>query len=449
MMGNSPPRLARWARLATATTAAVALLAACSDGGSKTDAKDTGDLKPGQKIEMTFWSWVPGVDKAVDLWNSEHPNVQVKLEKIPAGSSGGYAKMFSALKAGTAPDLAQVEYQEIPGFLLQDGLVDLTKYGVANAKDKFVAWQWAQGAFGGAVYAVPQASGPMGMFYRQDLFSSWGVEPPQTWEQFEAAARKIHAADPTAYICAFPPGNSAWFTSLAWQAGARWFDVDGDNWKVKIDDPATLKVAEYWDRLRTEGVVKLEPDFANGWYKDLQDGKIPAWVSAQWGDAILTGNAPQTAGKWRVAPMPQWQAGENRSANWGGSSTAVLKGAKHPKQATEFAIWLNSDPKSIDLLVKGGYGWPAANDAFKGTTLNQPSDFFGGQRYNDVFADADKTIDKNWKWIPTVDATYQHLNDGFQNAVAGKGTFVDAVKNAQTQTVADMKAKGLKVVTSS
>jgi multiple sugar transport system substrate-binding protein len=448
-MGNSPPRLPRWARLVTAATAAVALMAGCSNSGSDGKDADSGDLKPGEKIELTFWSWVPGVDKAVELWNSKNPNVQVKLEKIPSGNAGGYAKMSSSLTAGTAPDLAQVEYQEIPSFLLQGGLLDLTKYGVSDAKDKFVPWQWSQGVFGDAVYAVPQASGPMGMFYRDDLFRAAGIQPPQTWEQFEAAAKKVHAADPTAYLTAFPPGNSAWFGSLAWQAGAKWFDVDGDNWTIKIDDPATLKVAEYWDRLRTEGVVKIEPDFANGWYKDLQDGKISSWVSAQWGDAILTGNAPKTTGKWRATAMPQWQAGDNRSANWGGSSTAVLKGSKHPKQATEFAVWLNSDPGSIDLLVKGGYGWPAANDAFKGTTLNQASQFFGGQRYNDVFAAADKTIDKDWKWIPTVDATYQHLNDGFQNAVAGKGTFVDAVKNAQTQTVADMKAKGLKVTSGS
>ena len=38
-----------------------------------------------------------------------------------------------------------------------------------------------------------------------------------------------------------------------------------------------------------------------------------------------------------------------------------------------------------------------------------------------------------------------HLNDGFQAAIEGKGTFVDAVKAAQTATIADLKAKGLKV----
>src|SRR5690349_9677519 len=159
-------------------------LAGCGSGSDKSGDPDpsAAGRKPGEKIEMTFWSWVPGVDKAVSLWNSKNPEVQVKLEKIPSGSGGGYAKMLAALKAGSgAPDLAQVEYQEIPGFLLENNLVDLSAYGAASDKPKFVDWQWQQGVFGNHDYAIPQASGPMGFFYRADLFQKWGIAPPKTW----------------------------------------------------------------------------------------------------------------------------------------------------------------------------------------------------------------------------------------------------------------------------
>lgn len=413
--------------------------------GSGDDSSAPKQRQAGQKITMTFWSWVPGVDKAVDLWNSQNPDVQVKLEKIPSGSAGGYAKIHSALKAGQAPDLAQVEYQVIPEFLLDDGLVDLKPLGIEKHKGDFVDWQWEQGVFGDGVYAVPQASGPMAMIYREDLFAQWGIPVPTTWDEYEQAARVIRQKDPNAYISTFPPGNSAWFTSLAAQAGAQWFDVSGDKWKVDMDTPETVKVAEYWNRMRTDGLIKTDPDFQNGWYADLQNGHIATWVSAQWGDAILSGNAPGTAGKWRVAPMPQWESGGKASANWGGSSTAVLKGAEYPEEAMKFALWLNTDPQSIDLLIAGGYGWPAAKGAFEGTALDKPYDFFGGQKINDIFAEADQNIDKNWKWIPTTTGMYQHLNDGFQDAVDGRGSFVDTVHAAQKQTVADLKAKGLQV----
>ena len=418
-------------------------LAGCS--GSK-GADPTSTPQPGEKIELTFWSWVPGVDKAVDLWNSQNPDVQVKLENIPAGASGGYAKMHAALQAGSgAPDLAQVEYQNIPEFLLENGLVDLSKYGAADDQSKFIDWQWQQVSYGGSVYAIPQASGPMGLFYREDLFKKFGIEPPTTWDEFRAAAVTIREKDPKAYICTFPPGNSAWFTALAWQNGAKWFGVDGDNWTVNIDSPETEQVAEFWDSMVKDGLVKTEPDFSNEWYKDLQDGHILTWPTAQWGDAIVSGNAPKTSGKWRAAPMPQWSDSTFASANWGGSSTALLTGTEYPEAAKAFAVWLNSDPASIDLLIQGGYGWPAATDALQGSALDKSYDFFGGQKINDVFAEADAAIDKDWGWIPTTAATYQHLNDGFQKALSGSGTFVDAVKAAQEQTVADLEAKGLTV----
>jgi multiple sugar transport system substrate-binding protein len=437
----------RRARVSMVAGLAVLALGLAGCGGSDDDSdKPSADRQPGEKVTLTFWSWVPGVDKAVDLWNSENPDVQVKLENIPAGNNGGYAKMHSSLEAGNAPDLAQVEYQVIPEFLLEDGLVDLTDYGASDVEDQFVPWQWNQVAFGDGVYAIPQASGPMGLFYRADLFEKWGVDVPTTWEEFRAAAETIHQKDPEAYICTFPPGNSAWFGALAWQAGAQWFGTDGDAWTVNIDSPETQKVAEYWDSMIQDGLVKTEPDFANEWYKDLQDGHIVAWPSAQWGDAILMGNAPKTAGKWRAAPIPQWDdASGFTSSNWGGSSSAVLSGSDHPQEAEEFAVWLNTDPESIDLLIAGGYGWPAAQDALEGSALDKPYPFFGGQKENDVFAESDQAVDTDWGWIPTTQATYQHLNDGFQAAVAGKGSFADTVKAAQEQTVADLEAKGLEV----
>ncbi|GAB3434738.1 ABC transporter substrate-binding protein [Actinophytocola sediminis] len=431
-------------RLLAAVLGMVSFAAVACGGGGETPARPQ-EREPGEKITLTFWSWVPGVDKAVDLWNQQNPEVQVKLEKIPAGNTGGYAKMHSALKSGEAPDLAQVEYQVIPEFLLEGGLVDLKPLGVEEREGDFVDWQWAQGVFGDSVYAVPQASGPMAMFYRHDLFTKWGIAPPTTWAEYEQAARAIRQADQNAYITTFPPGNSPWFVSLAAQTGDHWFDVRGDTWSVDMDTPKTIEVAEYWDRLRADKLIKTDMDFQNGWFADLQAGRVVTWVGAQWGDAILMGNAPDTAGKWRVAPMPQWTKGEQASANWGGSSTALLTGADYPKEALKFALWLNTDPASVDLLIGGGYGWPAAQDAFSGSALDKPSEFFGNQKINDVFAEADKNVDKSWKWLPTATAMFENLNQGFQDAVAGNGSFADSVRAAQDKTVADMKAKDLQV----
>jgi len=430
----------RWkSALALVAIAAVAApLAACSAGGSSSNGP----------VTITFQSWVPNIGKAVDAFNSSHKDVHVKLETIAAGPDGGYAKMLSSVKAGSPADVAQVGYDELATFRLNDALEDITSY-VGDKKSTFTAWQWDTGVFGDKVYAVPQASGPIGQFYRKDLFDAAGLKAPATWDDFYTAAKAIHAADPNHYIAAFAANQAPWLIGLAQQGGAQWFTTSGDSWKVNIDDSATKKVAAFWQKLIDEGLVKIEPDMSNEWYADLQQGDIYSWMSGSWAGAIIEGNAPATAGKWAAAEMPQWTAGDHVSASWGGgSATAVLKGSKHPQQAAEFALWLNGDASSVSTLNSIGAGWPALADTSKVTTLQDDPKtfaFFGGQNIWDTFAAADKGVDTSWKWPPLVDTLYTSLTDNMKAAILAKTPIDGAFAKTQSDMVAAMKAKGISV----
>ncbi|MEV6108884.1 extracellular solute-binding protein [Streptomyces sp. NPDC051940] len=424
--------------------AATPWLAACAESPGAARISTSADRKPGQKIMLVFWTWVP-LQKTVELWNSKNPDVQVELQIVPGGTNGGYQKMHASLKAGNPPDLAQVEYHELPSFMLVNGLTDLTRFGAEKLAPSYVDWQWQQGVFGGRVRTIPQASGPLGFYYRRDLFERWDVEVPTTWEAFEQAARDIRRRGGGARICSFPPANPNWFAGLVWQRGARWFRTEDDTWIVDIDGAESREVADYWDRLVRDDLVTLMPELQPGWYQAMQTGQLASWVGAQWGDALLRNNAPGTSGKWSVTSMPQWEPGALTAANWGGSSTAILQGTRHAVEAMEFAHWLNTDPESIDLLIASGYGWPAAKIDYRQTALGKPDPFFGGQRYNDVFAEADQHIDTSWKWSPTHDQSQAHLADAFGRVASGKGTFAEALEDCQDRVVDDLKAKGLKV----
>lgn len=445
--------LSRRGFLAGAGGTGLLALAGCGGSSASGESSSSSSAEPQHKgvVKLSFWTWVPGIENAVALFNKTHKGkIQVDLNKIPAGTGGnggGYAKIYSALKAGNAPDLAQIEYQQIPSFLINKGLMEIKQYAQKH-KAKFVDWQWNQCVFNGGVYAVPQASGPMGMFYRKDLFDKWGIAPPKTWDEYAKAAATIRKKSPGSYICTFPAGNSAWFTSMAWQAGAQWFSTNGDAWVLDVDSAPSRKVASYWQDLVDKKLVKTENDTNNAFWKDIQEGTLVTYVAASWDDALLRGNAPKTKGKWAVADMPQWDSGGFTASNWGGSSTAVMRGSKYPREATEFAVWLNTNKKSIDLLVTDGYGWPAVEDVSGVASLNKNPDvfsFYGGQNINKVFAKADAHIDESWGWIPQVDAVYNSLDDGFTAAVNGNGTFVGALKKAQQDGISALKGKGLKV----
>ena len=435
-------RHGRAALLGAAGLTAALVLAGCSSSGGDEGAAD------GEPTEITFQSWVPNIDRAVDAFNESHDDIQVTLETITAGPDGGYAKMLSAVQAGNPADVVQLGYDAIPDFLINDALEDISAY-TAESADLFVPWQWETGVFGDGVYAVPQASGPLAQFYRKDIFDSLGLAHPETWDDFYEAAKVIRASSPDRYIAAFAFNQAPWMIGLAQQGGANWFAAEGDAWTVDIDGEATMTVADFWQKLIDEDLVKIEADFSSEWNADIQNGNVVTWISGSWADAILRGTAPDTTGSWAVGPMPQWAAGENVSATWaGGSASAVLKGSANPEAAAEFAVWLNSDPESVNILTNIGAGWPAIADTSAISSLQDDPEvfaFYGGQDIWDVFAESDAAVDTSWKWPPLSSTLFAALTDNVKAAVDAGTPIADAFAKTQADMVAALEARGIAV----
>lgn len=441
--------------LVAATSAAVLALTLTACGGSSSDSSNldgsASSCKPSDgKVELTFSTWVPGMDKVVDLWNQQNPDIQVKVNTVSSGNSGTYQNFTNALKAGTAPDLGQIEYDTLPNFRLQDGLANIADCpGVAEAKDAFVPWTWGQVDFNGSdgVYAIPQDTGPMALFYRKDIFDKLGIAAPATWDEYATAAEKIHADDPDRYITFFSQSDPNWYTGLFWQAGAQLFDTSGDSVGVTISPNDQVdQVNSYWQGLIDEGLVATNlQGFSTELYKAWNDGDVVSWISAAWGYGTIRDNAPATAGKWAVAPMPQFTAGDNAAGNWGGSSTAVFSGSEHPAEAAKFAIWLNTDPDALALANKLGGLYPAATAGLDMPSLQEGVPFYGNQKIFDVFKSASEGVDDKFQWGPTMTDTYAALKDGIVAALSGKGALDEATQSAQTESVASLKAQGIPV----
>ena len=436
------PRVGR-RLLMVAVTVGVLALVACSSGGSSSSGSASTSAAGG-KVTLTFWSWVPGISQSVSLWNKTHPNIQVNLNETTSGEAGAYAKMFSALQAGNAPDLGQVEFSVLPNFEHVGGLVDLSKYGADSVKQDFVPWTWAQVSQGSAIYAIPQDTGPMGLFYRTDLFKKYGLPVPTTWAQYLSDAEKVHAAHPNIYITAFPSNDPQWFSGLAWQAGAQWFTTAGDTWVAGINDAASQQVASYWQQLISDHLVKIDQDFSTAWYKDLSDGTLLTWPTAVWGENTLITNAASTKGDWRVAPMPNWGATPS-NGNWGGSTTVVFKDSKYPAQAAQFAEWLNTNQESITGLITKGGLYPADLAGQQQPAANSPVAFYGGQNIWQVFEAGGKLVNTSFQWGPIMSTTFTQMADGFGSATGGSSTLNKVLSSTQSQTINSMKQQGFSV----
>jgi multiple sugar transport system substrate-binding protein len=420
-----------------AVTLGLSLLGACSSGAGS-DAN--------QKVDLTFWSWVPHIDKVVALWNSAHPNSHVTVS-MQAQGDAEVVKVLTAAKAGNPPDLFQAEYQALPTLVSNGAAADIKKQASAVQSD-FAPGMWQQVTLGtDAVYGIPQDSGPMMLYYRSDVFSQLGLTVPTTWDEFGQVAKEVRQKDPKAYLTTFSSSDPGWFAGLAQQAGAQWWKVSGTTWQVSINDAATQKVADYWGNLVSSGVVDKQPMYTPAWNKALDDGTLIAWPSAVWAPGVLAGNAADTAGKWAMAPLPQWTAGDKKTGNWGGSSTAVAAKSKHIAQAVQFATWLNTDPAATSALITDGGLYPADRDAQSGPALAKPPAFFSQQTdfYTSAKAIADTAA--GVVWGPDVNVTYATYTDSFGKVLSSKGSFGSAIQAMQQATVDDMKKNGFTVTT--
>jgi len=435
----------RIAGAAAAAAISIVALAACSSPAPSGSAAAASCEPAKGKVTLQYWNTVPGMDQVVALWNKENPNIQVQTKNI---SNDQYGTIGNALKAGKAPELAQVGYDELPDLRTQDAFVDASACKVATAaKSKFVDWTWSQASFDGTgVFAFPQDTGPMALFVRTDIFKDHGLSIPKTWEEYAADAQKLHAADPNLDITFFDPNNAEWFNGLLWQNSAEMYKYSGDKWHVTVESDKSKQVADYWQKLIDAKLVRT--DLANGstpMYAAFQQNQIASYVGAAWGYSGFRDNLPDQAGKWSIVPMPTW--GSNpASGDWGGSTVAFMKGNKHLFESVKFNNWLNTDPEALAMTNKLGGLYPAALAGSKLPALSAGVPYYGNEKIFDVFADSSKNIDTSFTWGPTQKTVNLALQDAMAKAAAGSGKLTDALTAAQDAALKSMKDQDIPAV---
>jgi multiple sugar transport system substrate-binding protein len=409
-----------------AAVAALALTGCTSDPGT---GEGTGTITDAQREEalntetnLTFWTWVPDIQDQVDLFEAKYPKIHVKVENVGQGLDH-YAKVRTAAAAGNGPDVVQLEYQFISSFALSGELLDLTPYGAEDIAGDYVPWVWNQGVANDQILAIPQDSGPLGNLYREDILTAAGItEPPATWDEYKTAAEAVR--DKTdSVIGNMAPNQGAGWLGLLWQAGVKPFAYDGDKGvTINVNSPEAKKVMAYWQDMIQNDLVTTDADFTDEWYAGLNQGKYAGWLTAAWAPVFLSGAAADTSGLWRAAPLPQWDADNPASGNWGGSADAVLKTSKNPIAAYELAQWINHEQEPALLFATKQHFFPTANSVLEDPAfIGDEPEFYGGQKVNELFAQISTTVDPDWQWLPFMEFAYTNFNETFGAQVAAHG----------------------------
>ncbi|WP_335971519.1 ABC transporter substrate-binding protein [Streptomyces sp. CA2R106] len=429
-------------KTAVALAAAVASLALCATacGGSSGTSDSASAGKP---VQLTYWTWTKNAQQVVDAFNKTHQDVHVKYV-LEAGGAPGYAKVMAAVKAGNGPDVFNVEYSELPQFVSQGYVQDISSYVGSSVTSQFTPGAVSLTKLGGKNWAVPIDIEPEMLYYRKDLFAKYHLTVPTTWAQFRSTAQALKKADPKAVLTNFNTDDPT-VAALAAQAGARWFGTSGDTWKVDFDDTGTRKVAAYWQGLIDDHLVSALPSVSPSVQANQAGGVQVALIDPPYQAAYNPSTLPKQSGDWAVAPLPTWDGTASTGA-LGGSTSAVSKNSKHAAAAAQFATWIATDAAAVKARVAGGASsaLPAVPKLVDVAQQAFDSSYYGDQDLYTAFKAAAASLKTDWVWGPTMVSTTSHLTDGL-NKVADGGTVAAALKSAQSKTAADMKAAGLTV----
>jgi multiple sugar transport system substrate-binding protein len=450
---NANPRRTprRRAVLASLMTGSALAVTGCSGGVGEQGTQANGGGGAGSSDEVpivSVWAWYPQFDKVVEKFNETHDDVQIEWTNAGV-SEDVYAKLRTALEAGSgAPDVTQMEYSELPAFQVTGSLADIGQYGANEVKDDYPEWVWGQVSDGDSVYAIPVDAGPIVMFYREDLYEEYGLEVPTTWEEYREAAEKLQEQNPDLWISDFQVGNASNHLGLIQQAGGQPYGysfTSAEDITLNFDSEQSRRVLNYWADMVADGLVDDAAYHSTEWDNKLSTGQYLTTIEAAWRPGYLGSVAEDTSGKWRVAPKPQWDEGDDAYGNHGGSSFAVTNQAADRELAARVAMELFGSEETWQIGIEEAFLFPtwqpiAESEWF----LEKEYEFFGGQKINEVIVPVQNSITP-LHFSPFDSRAKSFINEEIAAAIEGSQTMNQAVESIQAKLVAHARSLGMNV----
>jgi multiple sugar transport system substrate-binding protein len=205
-------------------------------------------------VELLLWHMeqpphrVARIQELLDEFNAANPGIVVRQE--PQNWGEVYAKAPAALAAGNAPDLLFA----IPDFvnvIKELGATQPVEEFVGQLQEEFQMYDWAiePYTYDGHTWAVPLYNMAQSLWYHKSMFEEAGVTPPETWEEWQAAAEALTADG--VYGVGLPASRSLYADQVVYDfmvnAGAQ--DIYDDEGNIVFDTPETVAAYDFYSTL--------------------------------------------------------------------------------------------------------------------------------------------------------------------------------------------------------
>ena len=317
-------------------------------------------------IMLTYWPAAnPEETRLANLlaaqWNRENPDVQVRVQPLPAGRSSEEV-LLAAIVAKATPDVSSnVSSALLARLVRAKGVVRLDNRVATSARlqERTTPAMLASLRLpDGGIYAFPWKTNPMMLMYNVDLFKAAHLDPPRTQTELFNVWRKL-ARDTDG-----DGRNDRWamWATLKTTWYERFYDFyplylanSGGktlvtNGKVVFDNDAAVMALDLLRRGFANGSLPRS-NFALG-RDPFADGTVAVKIIGPWFLKEL--NRIKIAGlHYDVVPIPGADNVDpaKRFAFADLRSIAVFSTTRHPDEAARFVAYLTS-PAADQLLIE-------------------------------------------------------------------------------------------------
>ncbi len=382
--------------------------------------------------------------------------IKVNVETL--SEAAALQKMQLELATGSsAYDIVGVQSGNLPLYAENEWVIPVeTYFGNAEVSDPeqlalndFIPSTLQGMASGGVQYCLPYFAATVILYYQIDKFVEAGITaPPKTFDEFVAAAAKVHGDGLPAIAMRGSPASAAgniWaFNLFFYGAGGKYFADFPEDMTPTVNSPEAIKALEHWVTLKQnyspEGAVNFVFDDV---VTAMQQGNVVMAIDgAPLAARILDPEQSKVAGNLGFAVVPGGVAGPKPS--FASHGLCVSAGSKNPEAAYMFLEWALSKDKLIDISQSSTYLATPRTSVWQDESFIAKYSFdFGGGEFLSVYQESLAHAPADYyPPFPGWQLVGERIGQAVQEAEIGKKSVEEALNDANEDILEILEDEG-------
>ena len=368
------------------------LISSCGD--TKRTVGELPAIDENTETEITIWAWNVAAKALVESaksFNQKYPNIKVNVQEYGLAQNV-YERYSVILSSGVGvPDIIQIEsdyvqtfaetypqyFFDMNGYIDIEGKVDPSKISTSYDSEK-------------RLVSIPWDSGPVVMFYREDLFNQAGIDINTiiTFEDYISAGKKLKERFPNITMTGLPfTQDENLFRCLLVANKSYYLNNKGE---ITVASSKAIETLQMIKRLIDEGVAKNTINWDGGIVAN-KNGELASWIMGGWWGGTIKDQMPEMKGKWKIAPIPAFPDGARASSS-GGAGLSIT--ASEPIKQAAALEFIKESLMNVDnqLMMYEKYSlFPSYLPTYDDARFLKSDDYFGDD-FNKILADVTKEI---------------------------------------------------------